>query len=93
MEDHEVVHNIMYNTATNSKVLYKQALKRSEWWDNGVLPLWITAQNQVRDSFVSQQKITTLAFSLEPCALEALQRLPVAGGDSGHHAPLGLSWM
>lgn len=47
VEDHEVVHNIMFNTTTNSKVLYKQALKRSEWWDNGALPLWITAQNQV----------------------------------------------
>lgn len=49
MEDHEVVHNIMFNAKTNSKVLYKQALKRSEWWDNGALPLWITAQNQVSD--------------------------------------------
>lgn len=42
----------MFNATTNSKILYKQALKRSEWWDNGVLPLWITAQNQVRGSVV-----------------------------------------
>lgn len=49
VEDHEVVHNIMFNTTTNEKVFYKKTLTRSEWWDNGVLPLWITAQNQVND--------------------------------------------
>lgn len=53
VEDHEVVHNIMFNTTTNEKVFYKKALNRSEWWDNGVLPLWITAQNQVNDSVFS----------------------------------------
>ncbi|KAK2845170.1 hypothetical protein Q5P01_011829 [Channa striata] len=46
VEDHEVVHNMMFNAKTNQKVPHKQTLKRSEWWDNGVLPLWITAQNQ-----------------------------------------------
>ncbi|XP_021168104.2 ectonucleotide pyrophosphatase/phosphodiesterase family member 7 isoform X2 [Fundulus heteroclitus] len=46
VEDHEVVHNMMFNTTTNLKVPYKKTLTRSEWWDNGVLPLWITAQNQ-----------------------------------------------
>ncbi|KAM4736062.1 ectonucleotide pyrophosphatase/phosphodiesterase family member 7 [Anableps anableps] len=46
IEDHEVVHNLMFNATTNLKVPYKQTLTRSEWWDNGVLPLWITAQNQ-----------------------------------------------
>lgn len=52
VEDHEVVHNVMFNTTTNEKVVYKKTLTRSEWWDNGVLPLWITAQNQVNHSFV-----------------------------------------
>lgn len=42
-----MVHNMMFNTKTNLKVPHKATLKRSEWWDNGVLPLWITAQNQV----------------------------------------------
>lgn len=42
-----MVHNMMFNTTTNLKVPHKETLKRSEWWDNGVLPLWITAQNQV----------------------------------------------
>ncbi|XP_044062785.1 ectonucleotide pyrophosphatase/phosphodiesterase family member 7 [Siniperca chuatsi] len=46
VEDHEVVHNMMFNGKTNLKVPHKQTLSRSEWWDNGVLPLWITAQNQ-----------------------------------------------
>ncbi|XP_059195043.1 ectonucleotide pyrophosphatase/phosphodiesterase family member 7 [Centropristis striata] len=46
VEDHEVVHNMMFDAETNLKVPHKQTLKRSEWWDNGVLPLWITAQNQ-----------------------------------------------
>lgn len=49
VEDHEVVHNMMFDTKTNLKLLYKQTLRKSEWWDNGVLPLWITAQNQVTD--------------------------------------------
>ncbi|XP_028327600.1 ectonucleotide pyrophosphatase/phosphodiesterase family member 7 [Gouania willdenowi] len=46
VEDHEVVHNMMFNTTTNLKVPHKKTLTRSEWWDNGPLPLWITAQNQ-----------------------------------------------
>ncbi|XP_040900861.1 ectonucleotide pyrophosphatase/phosphodiesterase family member 7 [Toxotes jaculatrix] len=46
VEDHEVVHNMMFDTKTNLKIPHKLALTRSEWWDNGVLPLWITAQNQ-----------------------------------------------
>ncbi|XP_047216220.1 ectonucleotide pyrophosphatase/phosphodiesterase family member 7 [Girardinichthys multiradiatus] len=46
VEDHEVVHNLMFNTTTNLKVPYTQTLTKSKWWDNGVLPLWITAQNQ-----------------------------------------------
>ncbi|CAB1425658.1 unnamed protein product [Pleuronectes platessa] len=46
VEDHEVVHNMMYDSKTNQKVSHKKTLTRSEWWDNGVLPLWITAQNQ-----------------------------------------------
>lgn len=50
MEDHEVVHNLMFDQETNLKVPHKETLKRSEWWDNGALPLWITAQNQVSRS-------------------------------------------
>ncbi|XP_077576372.1 ectonucleotide pyrophosphatase/phosphodiesterase family member 7 [Stigmatopora nigra] len=46
VEDHEVVHNMMFNVTTNQKVPHKETMRRSEWWDNGVLPLWITAQKQ-----------------------------------------------
>ncbi|XP_036822495.1 ectonucleotide pyrophosphatase/phosphodiesterase family member 7 [Oncorhynchus mykiss] len=46
IEDHGVVHNMMFNSTTHQKVVHKATLKRSEWWDNGALPLWITAQNQ-----------------------------------------------
>ncbi|XP_060722123.1 ectonucleotide pyrophosphatase/phosphodiesterase family member 7 [Tachysurus vachellii] len=46
IEDHGVVHNLMFNSTTLLKLTHKNTLKRSEWWDNGALPLWITAQNQ-----------------------------------------------
>ncbi|XP_069590072.1 ectonucleotide pyrophosphatase/phosphodiesterase family member 7-like [Ranitomeya imitator] len=46
IEDHGVIHNMKFNTETLEKFTYKQTQNMSEWWDNGVLPLWITAQNQ-----------------------------------------------
>ncbi|XP_062858474.1 ectonucleotide pyrophosphatase/phosphodiesterase family member 7 [Trichomycterus rosablanca] len=46
IEDHGVVHNMMFNSTTLLKLTHKATLKRSKWWDNGALPLWITAQNQ-----------------------------------------------
>ncbi|XP_053743572.1 ectonucleotide pyrophosphatase/phosphodiesterase family member 7 isoform X1 [Synchiropus splendidus] len=46
VEDHEVVHNMMFNAKTNLKLPHKLTLKKSEWWNRGPLPLWITAQNQ-----------------------------------------------
>ncbi|KAB5540075.1 hypothetical protein PHYPO_G00097190 [Pangasianodon hypophthalmus] len=46
IEDHGVVHNMMFNSTTLLKLTHKNTLKRSAWWDNGALPLWITAQNQ-----------------------------------------------
>ncbi|KAJ8413580.1 hypothetical protein AAFF_G00080870 [Aldrovandia affinis] len=45
-EDHGVVHNMMFNSTTLLKLTHKATQNRSEWWDNGVMPLWITAQNQ-----------------------------------------------
>lgn len=47
IEDHGVVHNMKFNTTTFLKIPHKDTLKISEWWDNGALPLWITAQKQV----------------------------------------------
>ncbi|XP_077304946.1 ectonucleotide pyrophosphatase/phosphodiesterase family member 7-like [Lithobates pipiens] len=46
MEDHGVIHNLMHNPDTLQKISFKKTQNMSEWWDNGVLPLWITAQNQ-----------------------------------------------
>ncbi|KAM4025948.1 ectonucleotide pyrophosphatase/phosphodiesterase family member 7-like [Anomaloglossus baeobatrachus] len=46
IEDHGVIHNMMFNTETLQKFTFKVTQNMSEWWDNGVLPLWITAQNQ-----------------------------------------------
>ncbi|XP_013922739.1 PREDICTED: ectonucleotide pyrophosphatase/phosphodiesterase family member 7-like [Thamnophis sirtalis] len=46
IEDHGVIHNMMFNTETLRKYGFKETQNKSEWWDNGVLPLWITAQNQ-----------------------------------------------
>ncbi|XP_039205569.1 ectonucleotide pyrophosphatase/phosphodiesterase family member 7-like [Crotalus tigris] len=46
IEDHGVIHNMMFNTETLRKYGYKETQNKTEWWDNGVLPLWITAQNQ-----------------------------------------------
>ncbi|XP_078007850.1 ectonucleotide pyrophosphatase/phosphodiesterase family member 7-like [Phascolarctos cinereus] len=48
IEDHGVIHNMMFNTETLWKYSFKDTQKKSEWWDNGVLPLWITAQRQGR---------------------------------------------
>uniref|UniRef100_V9KH31 Ectonucleotide pyrophosphatase/phosphodiesterase family member 7-like protein n=1 Tax=Callorhinchus milii TaxID=7868 RepID=V9KH31_CALMI len=46
IEEHGVVHNMLYNSKTLIKLPHKITLQKSAWWDNGVLPLWITAQNQ-----------------------------------------------
>ncbi|KAK6476156.1 ectonucleotide pyrophosphatase/phosphodiesterase family member 7 [Huso huso] len=46
VEDHGVVHNMMFNPDTLMKLTHKATQNRSEWWDNGVKPLWITAQDQ-----------------------------------------------
>ncbi|KAG7232901.1 hypothetical protein INR49_007965 [Caranx melampygus] len=37
VEDHEVVHNMMFDTKTNLKVPFRPTQRRSEWWDNGGL--------------------------------------------------------
>lgn len=48
IEDHGVIHNMMFNTETGWKYSFKTTQNKTEWWDNGVLPLWITAQRQGR---------------------------------------------
>ncbi|XP_038676509.1 ectonucleotide pyrophosphatase/phosphodiesterase family member 7 isoform X2 [Scyliorhinus canicula] len=46
IQDHGVVHNMYFNTTTLLKLPHKITLSESKWWDDGTLPLWITAQHQ-----------------------------------------------
>uniref|UniRef100_A0A8C8YTH4 Ectonucleotide pyrophosphatase/phosphodiesterase 7 n=1 Tax=Prolemur simus TaxID=1328070 RepID=A0A8C8YTH4_PROSS len=47
IENHGVVHNMYYNTTSRVKLPYHATLGITEWWDNGSVPIWITAQRQV----------------------------------------------
>lgn len=42
-----MVHNMFYNTSSKLKWPYHTTLGIEKWWDNGSLPIWITAQRQV----------------------------------------------
>ncbi|XP_008414737.1 ectonucleotide pyrophosphatase/phosphodiesterase family member 7 [Poecilia reticulata] len=46
IENHGVIHNMWFNTTTSEKKGYYQTQFVNEWWDNGTLPIWITAQRQ-----------------------------------------------
>lgn len=46
VENHGVIHNMWFNTTTKLKKPYYQTQFVNEWWDNGTLPIWITAQRQ-----------------------------------------------
>ncbi|XP_068193743.1 ectonucleotide pyrophosphatase/phosphodiesterase family member 7-like [Antennarius striatus] len=46
IENHGVIHNMWFNTSTGQKKPYYATLFVDEWWDNGTLPIWITAQRQ-----------------------------------------------
>ncbi|CAK6438584.1 unnamed protein product [Pipistrellus nathusii] len=46
IENHGVVHNMFYNTSSKLKLPYHATLGVQRWWDNGSLPIWITAQRQ-----------------------------------------------
>ncbi|KAG8507487.1 Ectonucleotide pyrophosphatase/phosphodiesterase family member 7 [Galemys pyrenaicus] len=46
IENHGVVHNMFYNTTSKVKLPYHPTLGIEHWWDNGSLPIWITAQKQ-----------------------------------------------
>lgn len=47
IENHGVVHNMYYNTTSKVKLPYHATLGIERWWDNGSVPIWITAQRQV----------------------------------------------
>ncbi|RVE70002.1 hypothetical protein OJAV_G00083420 [Oryzias javanicus] len=46
IENHGVIHNMWFNTTTQEKKQYYQTQFVNAWWDNGSLPIWITAQRQ-----------------------------------------------
>ncbi|XP_019745309.1 ectonucleotide pyrophosphatase/phosphodiesterase family member 7 isoform X1 [Hippocampus comes] len=46
IENHGVIHNMWFNTSSAEKKPYYQTQFVNEWWDNGTLPIWITAQKQ-----------------------------------------------
>ncbi len=50
IENHGVIHNMWFNSSTWEKKSYYKSQFVNEWWDNGSLPIWITAQRQVRMS-------------------------------------------
>ncbi|NWS63080.1 ENPP7 phosphodiesterase, partial [Chunga burmeisteri] len=46
LENHGVIHNMWFNTSTGLKLSYHSTQGVDSWWDNGSLPIWITAQRQ-----------------------------------------------
>ncbi|XP_060794855.1 ectonucleotide pyrophosphatase/phosphodiesterase family member 7-like [Neoarius graeffei] len=46
VENHGVIHNVWFNTTTQEKKQYYHAQFVDDYWDNGSLPIWITAQRQ-----------------------------------------------
>uniref|UniRef100_A0A672H661 Ectonucleotide pyrophosphatase/phosphodiesterase 7, tandem duplicate 2 n=1 Tax=Salarias fasciatus TaxID=181472 RepID=A0A672H661_SALFA len=46
IENHGVIHNMWFNTTTQEKKQYYQSQFVDSYWDNGSLPIWITAQRQ-----------------------------------------------
>ncbi|XP_076005738.1 ectonucleotide pyrophosphatase/phosphodiesterase family member 7-like [Genypterus blacodes] len=46
VENHGVIHNMWFNTTTQEKKQYHQTQFIDSYWDNGSLPIWITAQRQ-----------------------------------------------
>ncbi|NXR50134.1 ENPP7 phosphodiesterase, partial [Hippolais icterina] len=49
VENHGVVHNMWFDTKTGVKLPYYTTQGMSKWWDNGSLPIWITAQRQASE--------------------------------------------
>lgn len=41
-----MIHNMWFNTSTGQKLPYHSTQDVDSWWDNGSLPIWITAQRQ-----------------------------------------------
>ncbi|KAG7274898.1 hypothetical protein CRUP_018534 [Coryphaenoides rupestris] len=52
--NHGVVHNMWFNTTTKEKKGYYPTQFQDDWWDNGSLPIWITAQRQGEEASVRE---------------------------------------
>ncbi|XP_075436141.1 ectonucleotide pyrophosphatase/phosphodiesterase family member 7 [Ascaphus truei] len=46
IENHGVIHNMYFNITSGEKLPYYPTQGVSMWWDNGSLPIWVTAQRQ-----------------------------------------------
>ncbi|XP_061612315.1 ectonucleotide pyrophosphatase/phosphodiesterase family member 7-like [Phyllopteryx taeniolatus] len=46
IENHGLIHNMWFNTTTQEKKEYYMTQFVDSYWDNGCLPIWITAQRQ-----------------------------------------------
>lgn len=46
IENHGVIHNMWFNITTQEKKQYYMSQFVDSYWDNGSLPIWITAQRQ-----------------------------------------------
>lgn len=68
IENHGVIHNMWFNTTNGHKKPYYQTQFVDEWWDNGTVPIWITAQRQVR----------LLSFPLQPSVLRDQSTGPIS---------------
>ncbi|XP_075871836.1 ectonucleotide pyrophosphatase/phosphodiesterase family member 7-like [Nelusetta ayraudi] len=78
IENHGVVHNMWFNTTSGIKKPYYQTQFVDEWWDNGTVPIWITAQRQGRrvgslhfpGTAATYQGETPLKQEVEPIAYD-----------------------
>lgn len=64
IENHGVIHNIWFNTTTQEKKQYYRAQFVDDYWDNGSLPIWITAQRQVKNQEIEHFEKIHLMFLL-----------------------------
>jgi hypothetical protein len=69
IENHGVIHNIWFNTTTQEKKQYYMTQFVDSYWDNGSLPIWITAQRQVGATHTNTQIISVIPFLIPSTSL------------------------
>lgn len=63
IENHGVIHNNWFNTTTQEKKQYYMTQFVDDYWDNGSLPIWITAQRQVQ--LLNYYNLTKVSVNLK----------------------------